>query len=412
MTSGKFKTFPIDQIVINRDERQRRELDRIPELADSIKRIGLIHPPVISRDGTLHVGERRVSAARMLGWTHIPVQFIEEMNEDELQLLELEENTRRVDLPWKDQCLAIDRYHKLRLEQDKNWTANKTAEALGLDSDEVSKKRMVARELEQGNQQVIDAPKFSVARGIVTRDQERKRASTIEKVMDTAPEKKVVPILNQDFLMWQPTYDGPKFNFIHCDFPYGIRADKQQQGVNVALLGSYEDSFELYRLLIQCLEASMKNVVADSAHLMFWFSLDYYQITLDLLRDAGWIINPFPLIWNKSDNVGMLPDPQRGPRRVYETCFFGSRGDRKIVRSISNLISSPTTKLIHMSEKPIPVLSHFFKMFVDEYSTVLDPTCGGATALRAALTAGAHSVLGLEIDKKFFDLATASFYEE
>lgn len=410
MTSGKFKSFPLDQIVINRPERQRRELDRIPELAESISRIGLIHPPVISRDGTLRVGERRVSAARLLGWTHIPVQFAEEMDDGELQLLELEENTRRVDLPWQDQCFAIDRYHKLRLEQDNDWTAIKTAEALGMTQTEVGQKRAVVRELEQGNQQVIDAPKFSVARGIVTREQERKRASTIEKVLD-APEE-VVPILNEDFLVWQPAYTGPKFNFIHCDFPYGIRADKQQQGVNVALMRGYEDTPDIYWGLLECLGSAMENVVAESAHLMFWFSLDYYTATLKALQNAGWTVSPFPLIWHKSDNAGMLPDPSRGPRRVYETCFMGSRGDRKIVRSVSNLISSPTTKLIHMSEKPLVVLTHFYKMFIDEYSIVLDPTCGGATALRAATAAGAHSVLGLEIDKKFYDLAKEHFRDD
>jgi len=40
-------------------------------------------------------------------------------------------------------------------------------------------------------------------------------------------------------------------------------------------------------------------------------------------------------------------------------------------------------------------------MFIDEYSRVLDPTCGSGTALRAAESLGASFVLGLEINPDF-----------
>jgi len=47
MTSGIFRTVPIDSITISRSERQRRELRDLPELAKSIASVGLINPPVI-----------------------------------------------------------------------------------------------------------------------------------------------------------------------------------------------------------------------------------------------------------------------------------------------------------------------------------------------------------------------------
>lgn len=410
MTSGKFKSFPIDKITINREERQRRELDRIDELAASIRRVGLIHPPVLSRDGVLHVGERRVAACRSLGWTHIPVQFIEEMNEAELQLLELEENVRRVDLHWHDQCRAVEKYHRLRSADEESWTEQKTADALGLTQANVNEKITVARELNKGHARIVEAPKYSVALGIVRREQERKRDSIIEKLADSSKDK-VVPLLFDDFAAWQSSYTGPKFNFIHCDFPYGVNADKHDQGAGAAM-GGYEDTPELYFELIETLTEAMTNAIADSAHLMFWFSMDYYEDTLSRLEVMGWRVNPFPLVWHKSDNAGILPDPSRGPRRVYETAFIASRGDRKIVQPVSNLVASPTTKLIHMSEKPEPVLRHFFRMFVDEYSVVLDPTCGSANAVKVAKKMGAAHVLGIENNREFFELASAHFYDE
>jgi 16S rRNA G966 N2-methylase RsmD len=64
-----------------------------------------------------------------------------------------------------------------------------------------------------------------------------------------------------------------------------------------------------------------------------------------------------------------------------------------------------------MSEKPEPMLSHFFRMTVDEYSRVLDPTAGSANAIRVAASRGASSVLGLEKDPEFFQRARDTFYD-
>src|SRR5690606_15860787 len=106
---------------------------------------------------------------------------------------------------------------------------------------------------------------------------------------------------------------------------------------------------DVYWRLVDTLGASMRNVVAESAHLIFWFSMDYYADTKVALEGMGWSVNPFPLIWFKSDNSGILPDPSRGPRRVYETAFLASRGDRKIIQAVSNVFAAPVVKRIHMS---------------------------------------------------------------
>ena len=63
----------------------------------------------------------------------------------------------------------------------------------------------------------------------------------------------------------------------------------------------------------------------------------------------------------------------------------------------------------HPSAKPEVMLRHFFQMFVDKNSKVLDPTCGSGTALRAAKSLDAADVLGIEKDKDFAERATRSF---
>ena len=58
MTSGQFQSVVIGSIVIERGDRQRHELTKIDELAESIFRIGLINPIVITQDYVLVAGER------------------------------------------------------------------------------------------------------------------------------------------------------------------------------------------------------------------------------------------------------------------------------------------------------------------------------------------------------------------
>lgn len=426
MTSGNFASVPISSITIIRGDRQRRELRGIEDLADSIYRNGLIHPITITRDGVLVAGERRTAACKFLGWTTITVQYAEDLDPIDLHTLELEENIKRLDLTWQEECLAVERYHTLRKERKPEQTMEETGKELGIDRSDVSTKISVAHEIIKGNERVATADKYSTARNVVRRETERKNNSDLANISRTAisilsdeppastdePPKRVAPLLNEDFHEWAAAYCGPKFNMIHCDFPYGVGMQKSDQGAGQEY-GTYVDDEDVYWKLLATLKMSMSNVVADSSHLIFWFSMDYYQRTMLELADMGWKVNPFPLIWYKSDNTGIIPDAQRGPRRIYETAFFASRGDRLLTSkgAKANVFAAPGRgKSIHMNEKPVAMLRHFMEMCVDEYSQVLDPTCGSANALKAASILGAPTVLGLERDGEFYDRAKEAYY--
>lgn len=420
MTSGTFRSLPISSITINRGERQRRELTGIEELAESIHRIGLINPIVVSSESVLVAGERRLTACKSLGWTSIPVQFAEDLSDYELASIELEENIKRVDLTWQDEVRAVERFHQLKASHEDRWSQEQTAAALGYTQPEVARKLAVAKEL--SNETVAKAEKFSVAHNIVQRNTERRKSSVLEAIAPAAqlegespgaPELPPPPIIHSDFHLWQESYDGPKFNLLHCDFPYGINvADGPRQ--NSTIKDYYRDSPDIYWSLLERLALAMENVVADSAHLIFWFSMDYFSQTQEALGTMGWRVNPFPLVWYKNDNAGIAPDPQRGPRRIYETAFFAHRGDRKLteVGAKANAFAHPgnRSEAIHISEKPKVMLQHFLSMVCDEYSTVLDPTCGSGNALKVAQALGASSVLGIEQNEEFYSIACENWH--
>jgi DNA modification methylase len=73
----------------------------------------------------------------------------------------------------------------------------------------------------------------------------------------------------------------------------------------------------------------------------------------------------------------------------------------KLFRRLLTHTQAPTVRDRHMSEKPEPMLRHFFRMLVDDNSLVLDPTCGSGSAIRAAESLGAKIAIGLEINEEY-----------
>jgi len=427
MTSGNFSYIPLDSITVNRDNRQRKEIDptKLEELAESIRQRGLINPITVTRDLVLIAGERRYEAHKLLGFDQIAVQFTENLTDEEMHLIELEENVKRLDLSWQDEVDAVSLYHEIKSGTEEDWSQERTAEALGMSQSNVAKQLLVKKAMDEGVEDVISSPKLTTAANYAQRAMERKKTSALrnlrqeslpsssesptiteEEVLSIQPAvKRYADIQEANFNVWsKEVYEVP-FNFIHCDFPYGISAGDTKGQSGAKLYGGYADKPEIYWELIDKFLERQDNFVAPSAHMMFWFSMDFYQETKHRLEEAGWKVNPFPLIWFKTDNTGILPDAKRGPRRIYETAFLCTRGDRKIVKAKGNCVGTTVTKDYHMSEKSTKMLEHFFTMFVDETTVMLDPTCGSGNAVKVAEEMGADWSLGLELNPEYVALA-------
>ncbi len=57
--------------------RYRKDLGDLRSLADSIGEVGLLHPVVVTPEGRLIAGQRRLEACRALGWAEIPVTIVD-----------------------------------------------------------------------------------------------------------------------------------------------------------------------------------------------------------------------------------------------------------------------------------------------------------------------------------------------
>lgn len=405
---NEFLHIPLDQILIDRDARQRREID-VSDLLSSVAARGVLVPVIVTQDGELFrliAGERRYTAAKQLNHPTIPARLFENLPPLEAQIIELEENIKRHNLSWQDEARAIREIHKIYLSQDPSWSQSRTAENLGLSQGHISHCINVANELDAGNKFVAQAQGIRAAINVVSRRDNRLIADAMNDLLDSPkPIEQEESILHANFHEFAKNYSGPLFNLIHCDFPYGINHDKSDQGGSTTVYQSYSDSEETYWNLCHTLATYRNKLIAQSAHIVFWLSSDIRRQfeTIEFFKTHAPDLDfqTVPIIWLKSDNRGILPDPTRQPRRIFETALIASCGDREILRAVSNAYACPTSKEIHQSEKPEPMLRHFFQMFVDSNTRLLDPTSGSGSSLRAAESLGAQYVLGLEIQEEF-----------
>jgi len=80
----------------------------VSELVESIRAVGLLHPVVVTKDGVLIAGKRRLEAWCSLGWAEIPVTVADPQD---VRRAEADENIVR--LPFTPtEALAVKRYFK------------------------------------------------------------------------------------------------------------------------------------------------------------------------------------------------------------------------------------------------------------------------------------------------------------
>ena len=90
-------TVDVSAVVVN--GRHRQDLGKLSDLMESIQRVGLLHPPVVTRDLHLIAGQRRLEACRKLGWKTVPVRIADDLTSAaDLLAAERDENTCRKDM--------------------------------------------------------------------------------------------------------------------------------------------------------------------------------------------------------------------------------------------------------------------------------------------------------------------------
>ena len=148
----------IDKIIVK--DRIRKDYGNLEELAEDIRKNGLINPPAISRTYQLIAGERRLKACRdILGWKQIEVHQMDVDDAEKQLFMEISENESRKEFTMMerlDYARQIARVEgakaqsrqkagvNLSQNSDEGRTDEKAAEAIGTSRDTLRKAQYIA----------------------------------------------------------------------------------------------------------------------------------------------------------------------------------------------------------------------------------------------------------------------------
>lgn len=408
--------------IVIKPNRQRQEFDpsALQELKNSIEDLGLMHPPVLRKEGeawVLVAGERRLRAiaeiyeldgtfkhgGKVYSSGLVPFTDIGELSHLEAEEAELDENLKRRDLTWQEHAAAVKRLHELRVAQQKQQTntildhglpmdlptehtvADTAKELLGRSDgsyqDTVRKEIIVARHLD--NPAIAKAKSADEAFKILKREEERNKNIELARVVGATFNASQHRLFNVNCLEWmqQPSVQG-YFDVICTDPPYGMGADQFGDGAGRlnGIEHHYDDSYEAWLALMGgsagwCQLAF--NVCKPQAHAYVFCDIDNFHKLKDMMQRAGWYVFRTPLI-NHKQNSGRVPLPDRGPRRQYETILYAIKGDKPTTHIYPDVISSPADEsMSHGAQKPVAVYQNLLQRSVKPGDKVLD--CFGGT---------------------------------
>lgn len=438
--------IPLTSVVV--EDRQRKTLRNIPDLAESIRRNGLIHAPVVEPIGCddegcphfnephshpdvpqrfrLIAGERRLRAVEQIQqdnhegevyyafiyagesipYTFLPVTFRSELSDVQRKEIELEENLLRENLTWQEEALALADLHALRTAQRQGQpiavtaqeVSEKTGEVAGSVAVKISRAITVAKQL--SDPKIAGARNLKEAANIITRSfEEQIKQDLIKAVGDTTDhafhEGSCIAIL--------PTLQSGSFDCILTDPPYGMGADTFG---DVAGGHGYKDDWETaYNIYESILQEGFR-LCRPNAHLYMFCDPDRFQWIRDRANEIGWQAFRTPIIWNKTSSMGHDPWPQKGFRRSYETILYAMKGDRPYLSFMEDVIDCPNiSSPFHKAAKPPELFRKLLSRSCHPGDKVLDPCCGIGTIFEAA-SACRVSATGIELDPNYATTAS------
>lgn len=242
-----------------------------------------------------------------------------------------------------------------------------------------------------------------------------KRQPTASKPKAPVPTGLHPVLVNDSCYDWASSYSGEPFNFLHLDPPYGIgvtdNTNSQSSRNNVTGEGYSDTPDDFIRALVFWLGDEAASVVnQDHCTAVVWHTPQAWPaIKAQAIRN-GWTYMPFPFIWHKSDNKGVIPNPAFNLRRTYEQAMILFKGT-VVTQNLAGSLAAPSKNSgLHPTEKPIPVVSHLLSALSFHKMRLLDPFAGSANILRASLEFDdmISESVGVEQSKEFFEASSKS----
>lgn len=405
MSSTEQQLHDLSKIYISPD-RQRTKVSegKISSLAVSIQTKGLLNPVVVAPldrvrfpdaakhlDVQLVAGYRRCLAFALLKRPQIPVNFREDIKDVVLlEEIELDENLEREELSWQDEINAKARLvelRKVKYGEGIREVAEKIGESRGelWEDANLAKAMKVLPELSEAKNKSAAKSKLRLL---------NQRANLMVKAQEyqvgtrTINPEIAANIFLGDCLVTVRSWESQSLDCVITDPPYGINLDvgqtKRDSHHPVIYSDNTYDIMDLTTLVIK----EAYRLLKDNTHAYFWFDIKAYPKIIRMLTDAGFSVEPMPLIWTKP-GPGQTNHPDSRWGSGYETAFFCRKGNRPLLKQgQSNVLPYdpvPAAQKIHPVEKPVALIRQLIESSTAPGEIIADFFGGSGSTAEAAL---------------------------
>jgi len=412
--------LPLNQITISNRQRTEFDDEKLSKLADSITAIGLIYPVIVDEDNNLIDGECRIRAYRLLGRTEIEIRLFSDLTPWEKEVMELEANIRRIELPYTDRYRAIKKLHQGLIEQHGNvqtlggtgrrkWSDYDTAQLLGISTGALSQTLRLANAIEK-DPTLGELKTESQARNAMLRKQEivARQLLTMLKSSTRKPEESVdetgfeeltigqIRIVKADCLQLIKSLPNESVSCLITDPPWQVDYDET--------FGSDKDiGLELTELMLKELYPKLQ---IGSLCWLFCASKHLMKGTIyRLILDSGYRCYEQFLIWYKP-RVAHTSQPYRSLKNDYEPCLLFSKDAGRNFSRPLYAVQEATIKgnRIHPAQKPLEVLETIIEVSTVSGETIIDPFCGSGSTGVATKRMGRKAIL-VDKDDRWYSTA-------
>lgn len=401
----RIEMLEVDSIIVG--ERYRQVYENIDELADSIRKHGLMHCLVVDDQNRLVAGGRRLAAVKSLGWKKVQCMRKSYISDLKLREMELDENIQREDMTWQEEVALKDEIVRVKIELYGEKRPGKGQEGRGISQREIAEmlgespaNLSIDRTLAQAMKEI---PELSNCK---TKDDARKKLKQIQEkaIIDELSQRAYVDRKSSDkyqqaevsfvvadaieSLKLHPKFD---YSLVHVDTPYGIDLNriKKTHATEQIIQHNYIE-WDLEKFYENCsIVATECFRIVDNSFMVWWFAIQHYQFLYDMLIDIGWEVDPMPAIWFAGEANAQTNHPEFYLGRCYEP-FFVCRKGKPILqtRGRVNLFNHPkltSDKKIHPTEKPLSLIMDIYKTFSTPGANILSPFLGSGNDILAAI---------------------------
>ena len=404
-------------------ERQREDMgtkEELEELANSIfnPAIGFLNPITLDKDHILIAGMRRLTAHVMRGKKMIEYRLCDAETPYQKEIVELEENIRRMQLSWQEESKAVARIHAMKKEEDPDWTGHKTAALIGKSRRSVVGSVELAKVLEKDPGGDVAGAK--TLRGAMDRHkrqkQIKKRVATAQVRMLAADQgliKKVhAEVWAVDALVGLDKLDDASMDMAITNPPYGVDIESIFIGDRVI----YDDAEEDIVPLLEKVVKEVYRVLRDDRWFVWFYPTSRLAEGARILGDAGFRFQAVPCIWYKPNKfVSALSHPYQQFSSQYETFFWGRKGDPKFTNTrLGNVFEFNTPKesdRLHPLQMPIDLWEEIITIGSVAGEHILEPFAGSGSGGVASIRME-RNYTGLELSPEYAERANAWLAEE